>query len=111
MRLPLLIAAVVALGLAPAAEASAHCGNVLPDGRVIVRGPLVDEFGRPCQGTFVRPPVIERRIPAPSVPHTGFTTGEIGPFTTGEIGPFTTFSNSVPPANSPVVQPHVFRRR
>ena len=98
MRLNLLIAAIALLGAAPAAEASFACGNVLPDGRVIVRGPLVDRYGRPCPGTFVRPPFVERRIPAPAVPHTGFTTGE--------IGPFTTFSNSPPAA-----PPHVFRRR
>jgi hypothetical protein len=107
MRSLPLIAVAVSLGLASAADASAHCGNVLPDGRVIVRGPLVDQFGRPCQGTFARPPVIERRVPEPVAPRNGFTTGEVGPFTTGEIGPFTTFSNSPPP----VTTPHVFRRR
>jgi hypothetical protein len=65
----------------------------LPDGRVILSGPLVDEFGRPCTAFHVAPqaPRPEFLVPRQAP---GFTTGAIGPFTTGELGPFTTFSNS-----------------
>jgi len=91
--------AALLTGLALAAVATPaaahHCRNVLPDGRIVVAGPLVDELGRPCTVFHNTPlaPHPEFVVPRQQ-PRAGFTTGEIGPFTTGDLGPFTTFSNS-----------------
>lgn len=49
---PLLAALWVSLAWAPA---HAHCTNVKPDGSVIIAGPLVDAFGRPCPNTLILP--------------------------------------------------------
>lgn len=54
MKRASLLLATVWISLA-GTPAHASCTNVKPDGSVIIAGPLVDRFGRPCPNTLVVP--------------------------------------------------------
>ncbi|HEX7968977.1 MAG TPA: hypothetical protein VF502_12225 [Stellaceae bacterium] len=97
----LLYAPLAALAIS-AASAEPVCRTLLPDGRIVLARPFMDQGELSCPRITLPPmATAQRQFGATTLPSTRFTTGQIGPFTTGPIGPLTTFSNSLPPATVP----------
>lgn len=96
----LIYASVATLAISGgSASAEPVCRTLLPDGRIVLARPFMDQGELTCPGVTLPPmATAQRQFDATTLPSMRFTTGQIGPFTTGHIGPLTTFSNSPPAA-------------